>query len=92
MWIHKICSVHWLENTSYFDGCYVYIDEFTGFTPKQYSILAKLLKKAKEVTIALTVDNVNYLNYRKNDPFSRTKYTYEKLRKLAMDNGVKINP
>lgn len=81
-----------LENTSYFDGCYVYIDEFTGFTPKQYSILAKLLKKAKEVTIALTVDNVNYLNYRKNDPFSRTKYTYEKLRKLAMDNGVKINP
>ena len=81
-----------LENTSYFDGCYVYIDEFTGFTPKQYSILSKLLKKAKEVTIALTVDNVNYLNYRKNDPFSRTKYTYEKLRKLAMDNGVKINP
>ena len=44
------------------------------------------------MTIALTVDNVNYLNYRKNDPFSRTKYTYEKLRKLAMDNGVKINP
>ena len=81
-----------LENTSYFDGCYVYIDEFTGFTPKQYSILAKLLKKAKEVSISLTVDNVNYLNYRKNDPFSRTKYTYEKLRKIAMDNGVKINP
>ena len=81
-----------LENTSYFDGCYVYIDEFTGFTPKQYSILAKLLKQAKEVSISLTVDNVNYLNYRKNDPFSRTKYTYEKLRKIAMDNGVKINP
>ena len=81
-----------LENTSYFDECYVYIDEFTGFTPKQYSILAKLLKKAKEVSISLTVDNVNYLNYRKNDPFSRTKYTYEKLRKIAMDNGVKINP
>ncbi len=80
-----------LENTSYFDGCYVYIDEFTGFTPKQYSILAKLMQKAKEVTISLTVDNVKYLNYRKNDPFSRTKYTYEKLRKIAMDNSVKIN-
>ena len=80
-----------LEKTTYFDGSYIYIDEFTGFTPKQYSILAGLMRKAKEVTISLTVDSVNYLQYRKNDPFSRTKYTYEKLRKIAMDNGIKIN-
>lgn len=81
-----------LENTDYFNDCYVYIDEFTGFTPKQYSILSKLLKKSREMTISLTVDSVNYLNYRKNDPFSRTKYTHEKLKKIAVDNGIKINP
>ena len=81
-----------LEKTTYFDKSYIYIDEYTGFTPKQYSILSKLMKKASEVTISLTVDNVRNLAYKKNDPFSRTKYTYEKLRQLAIDNSVKINP
>lgn len=81
-----------LEKTTYFDGSYIYIDEYTGFTPKQYSILAGLLKKAKEVTISLTVDNVRNLAYKRNDPFSRTKYTYEKLKNLAIDNSIKINP
>ena len=80
-----------LERCDYFKDAYIYIDEFTGFTPNQYGVLRVLLKQAKEVYISLTIDSLTQFTYSKNDAFSRTKYTFEKLYKLAAEEGVKIH-
>ncbi|UDN62856.1 helicase-exonuclease AddAB subunit AddB [Clostridioides sp. ES-W-0016-02] len=81
-----------IELSNYLEGAYVYIDEFTGFTPNQYNVIKSILNKAKDVNISLTVDNVNYIGYSKADVFSRTKFTYSKLTQLCNEEGVKILP
>ena len=58
-----------LEKCDYFKDAYIYIDEFTGFTPNQYGILRVLLKQAKEVYISLTIDSLTQFTYSKNDAF-----------------------
>lgn len=80
-----------LEQCDYFKGAYIYIDEFTGFTPNQYNVLKVLLRQAEEVCISLTIDSLTQFTYSKNDAFSRTKYTFEKLYKIASEEGVKIH-
>ncbi|MGL5329347.1 MAG: helicase-exonuclease AddAB subunit AddB, partial [Peptostreptococcaceae bacterium] len=79
-----------VNSCSYFDGCYIYIDEFTGFTPNQYRVIKSLFHKAKEVHISLTIDNVANFSYNKTDAFSRTKFTYEKLNRFGLEEGIKI--
>ncbi|MEF9991735.1 MAG: helicase-exonuclease AddAB subunit AddB [Romboutsia sp.] len=79
-----------IQISNYLDGAYIYIDEFTGFTPNQYKVIKSMLKKSKEVSVSLTVDNVNNLNYFKSDAFSRTKFTYEKLVRICNEDGINI--
>ena len=79
-----------IEACDYFDGCYIYIDEFTGFTPNQYRVIKSLMNKAKEVNISLTIDSIANFSYNKTDAFSRTKFTYEKLNRIALEEGIKI--
>lgn len=81
-----------LEVSGYFKGAYIYIDEFTGFTPNQYKVLKQIFKEAKEVYISLTVDNPTSISYNKSDAFSRTKFTYQKLVKLCSEEGILIHP
>ncbi|MDX5681235.1 helicase-exonuclease AddAB subunit AddB, partial [Clostridioides difficile] len=81
-----------IELSSYLDGACVYIDEFTGFTPNQYNVIKSILNKSKSVNISLTVDDINYIGYRKSDMFSRTKFTYSKLTQLCNEEGIKILP
>ena len=81
-----------LQACDYFKDAYIYIDEYTGFTPNQYRVLKSLLNKAKEVCITLTVDDAHKITYNKSDAFSRTKFTYQKLIKLCNEEGVKLLP
>ncbi|MFI3209649.1 MAG: helicase-exonuclease AddAB subunit AddB [Peptostreptococcaceae bacterium] len=79
-----------LENCDYLNDSYVYIDEFTGFTPSQYNVIKVILKKAKKVMISLTVDSIDNLEYKITDPFSRTKITYEKISMICRENDIKF--
>ncbi len=79
-----------LKSSSYLKDAYVYIDEFTGFTPKQYKVLSSILSEAREVFISLTVDKFSDINYVKTDPFSRTKFTYSKIVSLCQMENIKI--
>ena len=81
-----------IEACDYFKDAYIYIDEFTGFTPNQYKVLRTIFNKAKEVNISLTVDNPHLLTYSKSDAFSRTKDTYAKIVKLCNEEGIKLLP
>ncbi|MDR0879482.1 MAG: helicase-exonuclease AddAB subunit AddB [Clostridioides sp.] len=78
--------------SDYLDGATVYIDEFTGFTPKQYEIIRQLIVKAKDVNMSLTLDSVGDGVYSQTDVFSRTKFTYMNIMKILREEGVKISP
>lgn len=81
-----------LNLCDYFKDAYIYIDEFTGFTPNQYRVLKSIFAKAKEVTISLTVDNPQAISYNKADAFSRTKFTYQKLINMCNEDGIQLLP
>ena len=64
---------------------YIYIDEFTGFTPSQYALIGELLKYSKHIQAALTADPREEL-YHPGAPFRLfylTKNTVYRLEKLC---------
>ena len=81
-----------IDSCDYFKDSYIYIDEFTGFTPNQYRVLRTIFNKAKEVNISLTVDNPGLITYSKSDAFSRTKFTYSKIVKMCNEECIKLLP
>ncbi len=48
-----------LDESRQFDGAEIWIDEFSGFTPQEYKVIAKLLQKAERVTVCLCTDNIS---------------------------------
>jgi len=80
-----------LDESKAYDGAEIWIDEFSTFTPQQYLVLEKLLKKCKRVNITLAGDGIAAEEDIDNtDIFSVTKKTTRKLLKLALDNNIKI--
>jgi len=45
-----------LEQSQQFSGAEIWIDEFSGFTPQEYYIIEKLLKKAERISVTLCTD------------------------------------
>lgn len=83
MLIDKLDSYRNLHNTE------IWIDEFSTFTPIQYKVIDKLLKKALKVNITLTTDSLLRSTVNNNsDIFSSVKNTEEKLLKLAERNNI----
>ena len=79
-----------LNDCSIYDGAEIFIDEFTTFTPIQLEIITKLLKKAKNVNITLSMDNINSKAL-DSDLFTTTKSTERKLLKVLEENNIKFN-
>ncbi|WP_163195108.1 helicase-exonuclease AddAB subunit AddB [Clostridium thermarum] len=78
-----------LDKCSIYDGAEVWIDEFSTFTPQQYTVLQKLLKKCKRVNITLTSDELDNIHTVDNtDIFSVTKNTERKFMRLIQENNV----
>ncbi len=80
-----------LDTSAQFDGAHIWIDEFSGFTPQEYNVIAKLLKKAQRVTVSLCTDCLS------DDPgdgapmvFTPVRNTAEKLLNIAKKEGVEI--
>jgi ATP-dependent helicase/nuclease subunit B len=48
-----------LDVCNLYDGAEFWIDEFSGFTPQQFIILEKLLKKSRRINMTLTTDCLN---------------------------------
>ena len=77
-----------LEETDMFKDTVIYIDEFTGFTKQEYNVIEKLLKKAKEINITITTDNLDMGTNIENDIFYSNKQTADKLLYIARNNNV----
>lgn len=79
-----------LEESKIFNNSEIWIDEFYSFTPQQYKIIEKLLRKAKRINIALTSDYTLSKDYGK-DIFEFTKVTEDKVLEIAKNNNVKLD-
>lgn len=80
-----------LDETKMFDNTEIYIDEFLGFTPQEYAIFEKLIKKAKEITVCISLDNLNEPTNIENDIFYFNKKYANKLIKIAKENKAEIS-
>ncbi|MBQ6537689.1 MAG: exodeoxyribonuclease V subunit gamma, partial [Eubacterium sp.] len=88
-----------VPDLSFLKGATICMDEFTGFTPIQYGLIAALLKNSEkygtDVIVTVTTDNkpINGKNAdlsARADVFSLSDNTIKRLVKTANENGVRI--
>ncbi|MDF2519998.1 MAG: ATP-dependent nuclease subunit [Clostridia bacterium] len=78
-----------LDGCDLFDGAEFYIDEFSGFTPQEYSVIGKLMKKADMMNVALCTDClVDYTEIDDINVFSPTQNAAARLIELAKRENV----
>lgn len=76
-----------LDHCNIYDGAEIWVDEFTTFTPQQYAVLVKLMKKVKRVNFALIMDDRGQ-DRGETDIFNVTNNTESKLMKLAQESRI----
>jgi ATP-dependent helicase/nuclease subunit B len=79
-----------LDQSQMFNNAEIWIDEFSSFTPQQYKIIEKLMRKAKRVSIALTSDYEDGRDYG-TDIFQFTRNTEDRLLDIARDNNIVLD-
>lgn len=74
-----------LPENNYFNGRYVFIDSFRGFTAQEYKALGVILSKAAAVYVTLCTDSLDNADD-ETDLFAHTKRTAKGLVALARKN------
>ncbi len=77
-----------LVNCNLYDGAEIWIDGFTGFTPQEYRIIARLLTKAQRVNISLCTDSLEFRG--EAEVFSSINRAYQRLMRTAQEIGCEI--
>lgn len=80
-----------LNSTTLYDSAEIWVDGFAGFTPQEYTVIAKLLQKAERVNISLCTDSLEGEgNSDGTGVFSVVHRTYRKFKKIAKETDVKV--
>lgn len=79
-------AAEWIRQKQYFAGTVVFIDEFKGFTEKEYALIRLMMKQAQDTTITLCTDHVGG----ENSLFYCVNQTYADLTQLARKEQVRI--
>lgn len=79
-----------LDKTTMFDDTLIYIDEFLGFTPQEYNIFEKLIKKAKEITVCIATDCLENNIPKENDIYYFNKKYANKLIEIAKKSNAQV--
>jgi len=86
-----LCDV--IDDSSFVNDCDICLDGFTGFTPSQYKLLSHLMKKAKSVTVTITMDESQiHRNQEEHQLFYLSGKMVEKLTDLAITQRIEIKP
>ncbi len=78
-----------LDKSSFFHGAQIWIDEFSTFTPQQYSIIEKLLKKAERVSFTLNLKPS--IGVEASDVFLPVRNTENKLLRIISENNISLD-
>lgn len=79
-----------IEEADSLNGAEIYLDGFHRFTPQELVVLQALMKKAKRVTIALTLDQPRYGEIDELDLFHQTAHTFQDLERTAQEVNVPV--
>jgi ATP-dependent helicase/nuclease subunit B len=80
-----------LESSALYDGAEIWIDGFASFTPQEYGIIDRLMRKAKRLSISFCTDDPeNVWASGELDVFNSTKAAWSKLKKMAEANGTAV--
>lgn len=80
-----------LKNSSWLEEAEIYIDSFYGFTPIQFKIIQELLKKSKNVNIAITIDSKeDFNNLEEGHLFCESKRVISNLIDIALKEKIQI--
>lgn len=80
-----------LDESKMFDNSVIYIDEFAGFTKQEYTLIKKLLSKAKQVNITVCSDWLENNKPQEKDIFYQNKLTAKTIINL-IENETIENP
>ncbi len=85
-----LCQV--IDKSETVRGSVVALDGFTGFTPVQNQVLGKLLLQAREVLVAVTLDDREKADgfFQEHELFYLSKKTIQSLKKMARDSHVPV--
>ena len=78
-----------LPSSDYFDGRYVFIDAFRGFTAEEYKILSIVMQRAADVYVTLCTDSLENSDD-ETDLFAHTKRTAKELITVARKNSCPV--
>lgn len=78
-----------LPESDYFNGRFVFIDSFRGFTAQEYKILGRIFGRAQEVYVTLCTDSLDNSDD-ETDLFAHTKRTAKDLIALAKKNACAV--
>lgn len=78
-----------LETSSFFEGVTVAVDSFEGFTAQEMNVLRQVLKRAKQVTVALCTDGMPEEG---TGLFALVNRTQRQLVAAAQEQGIAAAP
>lgn len=81
-----------LTGSDYLQGGLFWIDGFKDFTPQELNVISKIMATAQNVTVTLTMDKIPTGNLRQSDFFYASNNTYHKLREMADNLAIPIDP
>lgn len=82
-----------ISESKMFDNSIIFVDEFSGFTMQEYSIIKEILQKAEQVNLNICADSLETNTMPETDIFYNNKLFANKVIKIAEDLNIKIeNP
>lgn len=80
-----------IKHSKLFENTAIYIDDFFGFTPQEFVIFEELLKKCTEMSIMITLDNLESDKNKESDIFYFNRQFAKKILEIASTQNCKIN-
>jgi helicase-exonuclease AddAB, AddB subunit len=79
-----------IDKSHMFDGAEIWVDGFSVFTPQQYRIIEKLMKRAARINVTLCMDIKEGANG-SADVFLPTKSIEERIIRIARENNISVD-
>lgn len=84
--------VEGIPHNEWLKSAHIYLDGFYGFTPIQYDVIAQLLKKTREVSVAITMDCEEQFDSMEDSSqlFYESKKMFQTLRSIVEKEKIDI--
>jgi len=79
-----------IKKSKMFDNSSIYIDDFFGFTPQEYQVFEELCKKCEEISVAISLDNIETNKNKESDIFYFNRKYAKKILEIADNQNCDI--